>query len=349
MINGKNVGKTCRVHYKGTFNDGKQFDSSYDRGEPLEFVCGAGQMIKGFDVAVADLDVGAEVDIHLLCLHLLNFPFTIYNVQFGCAALVLVPFRMVELYIVDGTLYMQLFIVIKLYILLRQQVNRHEVFPCDFLLQNQVFAQGLDAVESLQGGLLCYEEEDASLFQAVYVALQQVIAHQVEVFFLLLQQVFPDDVCFGVEGDSVLYGRMLLEELVQHQCVFAVALGMQVQFPDAAGGMMLLHVFAETYFAAFLLVRPHDAFIYLAEDDDFLRVFSGKQHQHAGGKISALVRVLPVEGEGGLFLYVGVYIYIRYIMLRQLIREGLGVLRNGGGKHHSVRLQCQNLSGGFRE
>ena len=96
---------------------------------------------------------------------------------------------MVELYIVDGTLYMQLFIVIKLYILLRQQVNRHEVFPCDFLLQNQVFAQSLDAVESLQGGLLCYEEEDASLFQAVYVALQQVIAHQVEVFFLLLQQV----------------------------------------------------------------------------------------------------------------------------------------------------------------
>lgn len=66
MINGKNVGKTCRVHYKGTFNDGKQFDSSYDRGEPLEFVCGAGQMIKGFDAAVADLDVGAEVDIHLL-------------------------------------------------------------------------------------------------------------------------------------------------------------------------------------------------------------------------------------------------------------------------------------------
>lgn len=65
-LTGHNVGKTCRVHYKGTFNDGKQFDSSYDRGEPLEFVCGAGQMIKGFDAAVADLEVGAEVDIHLL-------------------------------------------------------------------------------------------------------------------------------------------------------------------------------------------------------------------------------------------------------------------------------------------
>ena len=50
-ITGRNVGKTCRTHYKGTFNDGTQFDSSYDRGEPLEFVCGAGQMIKGFDAA----------------------------------------------------------------------------------------------------------------------------------------------------------------------------------------------------------------------------------------------------------------------------------------------------------
>lgn len=63
---GKNVGKTLRVHYRGTFNDGTQFDSSYDRGEPLEFVCGAGQMIHGFDAAVADLNVGDEVDIHLM-------------------------------------------------------------------------------------------------------------------------------------------------------------------------------------------------------------------------------------------------------------------------------------------
>ena len=63
---GPNVGKTCRTHYKGTFNDGTQFDSSYDRGEPLEFVCGAGQMIKGFDAAVADMEVGQVVDIHLM-------------------------------------------------------------------------------------------------------------------------------------------------------------------------------------------------------------------------------------------------------------------------------------------
>ena len=62
---GKNVGKKCRTHYRGTFNDGTQFDSSYDRGEPLEFVCGAGQMIPGFDAAVANMEVGQTVDVHL--------------------------------------------------------------------------------------------------------------------------------------------------------------------------------------------------------------------------------------------------------------------------------------------
>lgn len=65
-MEGKNVGKKCRTHYKGTFNDGTQFDSSYDRGEPLEFICGVGQMIRGFDQAVANMEVGESVEIHLM-------------------------------------------------------------------------------------------------------------------------------------------------------------------------------------------------------------------------------------------------------------------------------------------
>ena len=65
-FDGKNVGKTCKTHYRGTFNDGTQFDSSYDRGEPLEFVCGAGMMIMGYDKAVANMEVGEKIDIHLM-------------------------------------------------------------------------------------------------------------------------------------------------------------------------------------------------------------------------------------------------------------------------------------------
>ena len=65
-MEGKNVGKNVKVHYRGTFDDGTQFDSSYDRGEPLAFVCGAGMMIKGFDKAVADMEVGQIADVHLM-------------------------------------------------------------------------------------------------------------------------------------------------------------------------------------------------------------------------------------------------------------------------------------------
>ena len=64
-IEGPNVGKRCKTHYRGTLNDGTVFDSSYDRGEPLEFICGAGMMIRGYDEAVAKMEVGQSVDIHL--------------------------------------------------------------------------------------------------------------------------------------------------------------------------------------------------------------------------------------------------------------------------------------------
>ena len=65
ILEGKNAGKTVKTHYEGTFNNGTVFDSSYDRGEPLEFVCGTGMMIPGFDKAVVDMNVGDIVNIHL--------------------------------------------------------------------------------------------------------------------------------------------------------------------------------------------------------------------------------------------------------------------------------------------
>ena len=65
FFEGTNVGKRVKVHYRGTFDDGTQFDASYDRGTPLEFVCGTGNMISGFDRAVAELAVGDIIDVHL--------------------------------------------------------------------------------------------------------------------------------------------------------------------------------------------------------------------------------------------------------------------------------------------
>ena len=60
-----NEGKKIRAHYRGTLDDGTQFDSSYDRGEPIEFTCGAHQMIAGFDAAVADMEVGDKKTVHI--------------------------------------------------------------------------------------------------------------------------------------------------------------------------------------------------------------------------------------------------------------------------------------------
>lgn len=60
-----NAGKKVKVHYTGTLDDGTKFDSSIDRGEPLEFVCMAGQMIPGFDKAVESMNVGDTTTVHL--------------------------------------------------------------------------------------------------------------------------------------------------------------------------------------------------------------------------------------------------------------------------------------------
>lgn len=58
------AGNTVRVHYTGTLEDGTQFDSS--RGaEPLEFAMGQGQLIAGFENAVAGLTTGESCTVTL--------------------------------------------------------------------------------------------------------------------------------------------------------------------------------------------------------------------------------------------------------------------------------------------
>ena len=53
-------GQVVNVHYTGYLKDGTKFDSSYDRGKPLPFTLGAGQVIKGWDEGVALLKVGEK-------------------------------------------------------------------------------------------------------------------------------------------------------------------------------------------------------------------------------------------------------------------------------------------------
>ena len=51
-------GKNVSVHYKGQLEDGTVFDSSYTRKEPIDFVLGVGQVIKGWDEGLQLLNVG---------------------------------------------------------------------------------------------------------------------------------------------------------------------------------------------------------------------------------------------------------------------------------------------------
>jgi len=58
-------GKNVSVHYHGYLENGKTFDNSFDRGEPISFPLGVGRVIKGWDEGIQKLPVGTEAILRI--------------------------------------------------------------------------------------------------------------------------------------------------------------------------------------------------------------------------------------------------------------------------------------------
>ena len=58
-------GHTVKVDYTGWLTNGKKFDSSVGTGRPLEFMLGAGRVIKGWDEGVAGMKVGGKRQLRI--------------------------------------------------------------------------------------------------------------------------------------------------------------------------------------------------------------------------------------------------------------------------------------------
>jgi peptidylprolyl isomerase len=57
------AGDVVSVHYKGTLDNGTVFDSSYDRGQPIQFALGRGMVIKGWDEGIALMQKGGKAKL----------------------------------------------------------------------------------------------------------------------------------------------------------------------------------------------------------------------------------------------------------------------------------------------
>lgn len=64
---GKEITKGALIscHYEGFLEDGTKFDSSFDRGQPIQFVIGTGRVIKGWDVGLMGMKEGGKRNLFI--------------------------------------------------------------------------------------------------------------------------------------------------------------------------------------------------------------------------------------------------------------------------------------------
>ena len=65
-MNGVKKGNVVSVHYRGTLDDGSEFDNSYSRGKPMTIQAGMGNLIPGFDDALIGMSVGDTKTVNIV-------------------------------------------------------------------------------------------------------------------------------------------------------------------------------------------------------------------------------------------------------------------------------------------
>ncbi|KAL7588028.1 hypothetical protein Lser_V15G35830 [Lactuca serriola] len=58
-------GDRVKVHYRGKLTNGTVFDSNFERGDPIEFELGTGQVIKGWDQGLLGMCVGEKRNLKI--------------------------------------------------------------------------------------------------------------------------------------------------------------------------------------------------------------------------------------------------------------------------------------------
>ncbi|BFZ53806.1 FK506 binding protein proline rotamase rapamycin-binding protein [Savitreella phatthalungensis] len=58
-------GDKVTIHYTGTLDSGKKFDSSVDRGQPFQATIGVGQLIKGWDVLIPQMSLNEKATLSI--------------------------------------------------------------------------------------------------------------------------------------------------------------------------------------------------------------------------------------------------------------------------------------------
>ena len=85
---------------------------------------------------------------------------------------------------------------VKVDVVYRNQVDRHVVAALYPFLEDEMIAKTFDAVVSLNGGLLGYNEVDIAVLKACDISSQQVISHEMKVLFPVCLHVFADYIRF---------------------------------------------------------------------------------------------------------------------------------------------------------